>query len=283
MPAYELIPEWDGSIIFASRGCIRKCPYCAVPIIEGEICNLKYSIKNLIYPGHTNIIFWDNNILSAPNWRPIFDELIDLQKKVDFNQGLDARLITDEVSKKLAKIKIPIIRIAYDQRNIGKFVFRAIERMAAAGINKRKILCYVMYNFNDDPEDFLERVRDLLNWGVVAYPMRYQPILELPYALEKNSYIAPKWNKKQLEIVARLRRVVGCVGTFPPYRALVERVNQVKSLEELLYPEKKVRVGSKNDILLATPRIIAKQRPRWNGDPDWLRNLKSRKSPNGSH
>jgi hypothetical protein len=239
MPMYELVPNWDGSIIFSTRGCIRKCPFCAAPILEGELNHVKYSIKHLVYPSHTRIIFWDNNILGAPNWRSIMDELQEIGKKVDFNQGIDARKINDEVAERISHLKMKIIRLAYDQKNVGPAVQKAIEKLSAFGIKKRKILCYTMYNFTDDPQDLLERIRDLLNWGVAVYPMRYQPLTELPYALEKNTYVAPKWDKTQLETVAKLRRVVGYGGAFPPYKALVERVNEIANLDELLYPLKK--------------------------------------------
>jgi len=92
LPDYSLVPDWDGSIVFSSRGCNRSCPFCAVPVLEGRLNSVKHSIRHLIYPGHSRVIFWDNNILQSPGWRSIFEELKDLDLKVDFNQGLDARL-----------------------------------------------------------------------------------------------------------------------------------------------------------------------------------------------
>lgn len=58
----------------------------------------KSSIKHLIYPGHKKVTLWDNNILASPYWRNIFNELKELGVEVDFNQGLDARLLTQEVA-----------------------------------------------------------------------------------------------------------------------------------------------------------------------------------------
>ena len=279
MPAYELIPEWDGSIVFSSRGCVRKCPFCAVPILEGRVNNVKYSIRHLIYPKHTRVILWDNNILGAPNWRAIMDELHDLNLKVDFNQGLDARLITEEVAQRLSKLKMYVIRLAYDESRVRRAVESAIKRLSEVGIRRRKILVYTLYNFVDDPQDLFERIRDLLNWGVAAYPMRYQPILELPYSLKKNSYIAPKWDLRHLDIVARLRRVVGFGGAFPPYKALVDRFNEVNGFDELLYPmKKKTRRLSKGQMTLERKPVkkIKDKTPRWGGELDWMRTLNSR-------
>ncbi|MDW7990374.1 MAG: cobalamin-dependent protein [Archaeoglobaceae archaeon] len=228
MPAYDLVPNWDGSIIFASRGCIRSCSFCAVPKMEGSLNRIRDTIKTLVYPSHTRIILWDNNILASPKWRLIFDELKELNKKVDFNQGLDARLITDDVAERLARLKISIIRIAYDNRGEKNAIEKAIERLSSAGIRRRLVLVYVLYNFKDDPQDFFERVRHILELGAVAYPMRFEPI----DSLKKNSYIAPNWTAEQLEMVADARRVLGTNGAFPPHKGLLKKFRKAETFEK---------------------------------------------------
>ena len=263
MPAYDLVPEWDGSIIFASRGCNRHCPYCAVWRIEGRINRCKKSIKHLVWPKHTRIILWDNNILQSPYWRDIFDELIWFSQvrgmKIDFNQGLDARLITNEVAEKLSQMNLLCVRLSYDYKAMRRFVERAIEILAAHGIRKRKILVYVLYNYWDDPDDFFERVRDILNWGAVAFPMRYQPL----NALEKNKHVGPKWDEERLNMVAKFRRICGFGGTFPPYRWLVERFNKASCFDEAFTPPKR-----------APPHIRLRRAhrtyyPSWRRKEDW--------------
>jgi len=236
MPDYELVPEWDGSIVFSSRGCNRKCPFCAVPILEGKINSVKRSIKHLVYPNHTRIIFWDNNILQSPGWRDIFDELEELGKKIDFNQGLDARLITQDVAQRLARLKLDSgrctkVRLGYDLHGNGPFVKKAIERLNAAGMRGRAIMVYTIYNFADSPEDFLERVREVLSWGAVCYPMRYEP-LNGGSALEKNIYISPNWTPEEVEMVQRARRVLGYGGAFPPYEVLRKKLERASDFHE---------------------------------------------------
>ena len=232
MPDYELVPNWDGSIIFTSRGCNRKCPYCAVWRIEGSINSCKKSIKHLVYPKHTRIIFWDNNFLQNPHWRDICDELEELGKWVDFNQGLDARLITDEVAERLSRLKLGPntvkVRLGYDQPYEEKFVHRAIERLKAVGIKGRSVMVYILFNYNDTPDGFFERVRNVLNWGATAYPMRYIPL----DALDKNSYISPNWTREEVEMVQRARRVIGYGGAFPPYEGLVKKFNKARNFHE---------------------------------------------------
>ena len=235
LPDYSLVPEWDASILFSSRGCISRCRFCSVPQLEPEF-ETKDSIKHLIYPGHRKAILWDNNILASPYWHNIFNELEKLELEVDFNQGLDARLLTEEIALRLKQMNVPIVRLAYDSKGIKVPLKRAIDLLQNAGINGRRIIIYCLYGFLDTPLDFLERVTNLINWGVVAYPMRYQPLE--PYG--KDSYISLNWQPEQLEMIAKARRVIGCGGSFPPYEGLLKKLNNAKSFEEAfsLRPEK---------------------------------------------
>lgn len=227
-PDYSFTPEWDSSIMFATRGCIRKCAFCAVPRLEGKTWGPAESIRDLVYPTHKKVVLWDNNILGVPNWTDIIGELCELDLEADFNQGLDARLVTEEVAFELAKVRIRPIRMAYDIPNERKALERAIPALEAAGFKRRRMIVYTLYNFTDTPEDFLRRVVDLLSWGVVSYPMRYEPL----NSLTKNRYVSPHWTAEKLEMVARARRVIGAGGAFPPYRALVEKVVKAASFEE---------------------------------------------------
>ena len=69
---------------------------------------------------------------------------------------------------------------------------------------------------------------DLTDWGVVAYPMRYQPL----EPCVKDSYVSPNWTKEQLEMIARARRVIGYGGAFPPYEGLRRKLSDAKNFEE---------------------------------------------------
>lgn len=227
-PDYTLIPEWKSNILFASRGCIRKCGFCSVPRLEGNINNLKYSIKHLIRRDFRKIVFFDNNILATPNWSQIFDELIELGLEVDFNQGMDVRCVTDEVAKKLTKMKIPMIRLAYDYIGIRNSVHKAIEILKSNGIKGRRLVFYVLFNYIETPNQFFQKVRDLLDWGVVAYPMRYEPL----NTLEKGRFISPKWDTLRLDMVGRARRVIGFGGSFPPYKALVRKFDMAEDFDQ---------------------------------------------------
>jgi len=221
LPAWDLVPEWKSSIIFTSRGCPNKCKFCAVRCIEPVFKPLDVEIRNLIYPGHNKIIIQDNNILADKNhWEKIYRQLKEINLKVDFNQGLDASLIDEEVAFQLKSLKIDYIRIAYDSTADREFVKNAIINLKKVGIRGKNIFVYTLFNFEDSPEDFLNRVKDLMEWEVVVYPMRYEP----NNSLEKNKYIAPKWTAEELEMVAKARRVIGWGGALVPHEGLKKKI-----------------------------------------------------------
>ena len=240
LPDYTLVPEWvssrSASILFSHRGCIRACSFCAVPALEGKPKQVRPTtrVKHLIADGHKRVILWDNNILGESHWREVIDELRTLDLEVDFNQGLDARLVTEDVAATLRGVNIPTIRLAYDFVNMGDAVYRAVRFLKKAGLTDRRlrhICCYVLYNYKDSPIDLYRRVRDLLEWGVSAYPMRYQP-LKGEHAFEKDSYVSPGWTPEQLDMVAAARRVIGYGGAFPPYEGLVNKFKEAARADD---------------------------------------------------
>ena len=241
IPDYSLVPEWsDGaraaSILFSHRGCIRSCAFCAVPALEGKPFQARPTtrVKHLIHPNHKRVILWDNNILGESHWLEVINELKEMNVEVDFNQGLDARLVTEEVAEALKGLKLPTIRLAYDFPAMEKAVKKAVMHLKGTGLTNRRfrhICCYVLYNYKDTPADLFKRVSDLLAWGVSAYPMRYQP-LNGEYAFEKDSYIAPTWTKEELEMVATARRVIGYGGAFPPYEGLFRKFADANSFHD---------------------------------------------------
>lgn len=250
MPAYDILEDvekwkdWDASILFTTRGCIRNCPFCIVPKLEGKLRPVIKDIRRHIYPEHKRVILWDNNFLASPDWKKIIKELIDLDLVVDFNQGLDARLMNEEKASMLAKLRMKLIRMAYDDIKEKKAITKAVNLLSEFGVNKRKIFIYALYNFydprrhyGDTPSTFFERIKYIAELGCVSYPMRYEP----PYSLKKNQYVSPFWTAEKLEMIAKARRVLGYGGAFPPYEGLVKKFQKARNFEEAfsLYPPKK--------------------------------------------
>jgi hypothetical protein len=275
-PDYRLVPKWESTILFASRGCVRKCGFCSVPKLEGQLSHLQPSVAQLVRRGHKKVVFFDNNILAAENWRELFEELATLQVEVDFNQGMDARCVTDEVAEKLSRMNIPIIRLAYDYVGIKNYVEQAIVKLKSHHIRGRRLVFYVLHNYVDTPEDFYHKIRDLLNWGVIAYPMRYEPLC----TLEKGHYVSPKWTMKELNMVATARRVLGYGGAFPPYGKLVEKFNKAKNFHEAFslfeiakdsraLPREGLREMALEHEILVQPRRNKEYFPSWRREQDW--------------
>ncbi len=254
LPSYDILKwvdkwkDWNKSIVFTTRGCIRKCPFCVVPKIEGRMKEPKFSVLPMIHPEHNEVVIWDNNFLASPFAKDILIELRDGGYRADFNQGLDARLMTEEFAGLLADIKSPSIHMAYDWPWEGPYISKAIDFLSNAGYRKRNLIFYVLHNFydfkyekGDTPADFFHRIRDLTDWGASAYPMRYIPL----DSLTRSGFISPLWTAEQLEMIADARRVLGYAGTFVPYKGFVDKILSASTFEEAmeLRPKRNISKG----------------------------------------
>lgn len=212
------------------------------------------SIRHLVVPGHRKVILWDNNLLGAANWRNLIAELKEIGLPVDFNQGLDARRITEEVAQEFIGLRIDPVRMAYDVPSERKALERAIPALARAGFKLRDMIVYVLYDFQDSPEEFLERLCDLMEWGVVAYPMRFEPL----DSLKKNQHIGSKWTTEQLGMIAKARRVIGYGGAFPPHDGLRKKFLEARNFEDAftLRPIKRMDSAGVHDRLVAITSAV---------------------------
>lgn len=178
--------KMKSSISFTSRGCLRNCKFCNVRTLEPDFF-VKNDWENDIDENLPAITFWDNNWLASPNVQSDCEKLNKLGKRVDFNQGLDARLFDNDKAKLLSTINLDPVRFAFDSIEYEKSVMKAIK-LAKKYFNS-EIRVYVLYNFKDTPEDFFHRI-DLLNReGVMAFPMEYRPPTE-----QKKKVPSYHWN-----------------------------------------------------------------------------------------
>jgi len=176
----------NASITFTSRGCPRKCRFCNVGTVEPEFF-VKDDWEKDISPALPRIVFWDNNWLASPSVGDDCEKMLRLGKTVDFNQGLDARLYDEGAARMLGKIRVNPIRFAFDDISCEKHILRAIR--LAKKYAKTDIRVYVLYNFNDTPEDFYHRISLLNKRGALAFPMEYRA----PTAL-KVRFPGKHWN-----------------------------------------------------------------------------------------
>lgn len=135
---------------------------------------------------------------------------------IDFNQGVDARLVTDEKMKKLSQVNIRPLRIAFDHYEQKDIYIKAIESAAKYGI--KDLSNYLLYNFKDKPEELYYRMRinvDLceeLDVTIYSFPMKYHPIDD-PDFYDNRDYIGEYWNRKFIRAVqAVLNSTKGKIG-----------------------------------------------------------------------
>ena len=243
LPAYDILnwvdkwKGWDRSIVFTSRGCIRKCQFCVVPKVEGGMRDQKPSILDLMHPSHKKVTIWDNNFLASPYAKSMLKELIDHGIETDFNQGLDARLMDEETAALLSDVKSKSIHMAYDWPWEGPYIQKAINLLGNAGYKKKNLIFYMLYNFwdeqhkkGDTPEDFLLRLKNLMKWGASVYPMRFIPL----NSLTRTGYVSPLWTPEKLEMIADARRVLGFAGTWVPYKALADKFLYSDTFEQAM-------------------------------------------------
>ena len=144
-----------------TTGCPRRCPYCAVPRIEGDLIEL------LEWPDRPVIM--DNNLLAASEKH--FDRVMDRLVKwrdVDFNQGLDSRLMTDYHASRLSELKTPTIRLALDSANRFDIWEVALNRLLDAHVPVRSIRSYALIGFDTGPKEAWERCRTITSYGIKA-------------------------------------------------------------------------------------------------------------------
>lgn len=193
-PDYTLFPDLNHSIGYTTRSCPRKCAWCMVWRIEKEFL-IKKNWRDMIDISKPKIIFWDNNFLASPI-EHITDVLIQCAEwnlPIDFNQGLDARIFNEEHAQLFSKTKIIPLRFAFDDMNEDKFVQDALK--LAGKYDIRDTSCYVLYNFNDKPEDFWYRCKELVKLHCDAFPMKFQPL----NAKVKDKFIGKHWTQQRLD------------------------------------------------------------------------------------
>lgn len=174
-PDYSLYPELTKDTVygFMSRGCPRGCDFCHVEAKEGRKA---YKAADLpeFWRGQKNIVLFDPNPIACKEWKDILSQLIDSKSWVDFSQGVDIRLMTEEKAEMIKQIKTKNIHFAWDIYQDKDAVipkFKEFKRIT--GWDKRKLTVYVLTNFNTTIEQDLERIYILRDLGYWPYVMIY--------------------------------------------------------------------------------------------------------------
>lgn len=187
---------------FTTRGCPNRCPFCAVPIIEGEFRELA---DWLVRP-----VVCDNNLLAAS--RKHFDRVIDRLKAmpyVDFNQGLDARLFKPHHARRIAELKGIRVRFAFDSLSAESAAADALALSRKHGL--RDFGMYCLIGFRETPEQARYRLEKVREWGFWPMPMRFQSL----DCLQKDAHIDLGWTERELRRMMRYYSRLQWLGHVP--------------------------------------------------------------------
>lgn len=186
LPLYECEHAYG----FLTRGCPNSCSWCVVPRKEGGI--RAYDTIERILQGRKSAVLMDNNVLASPHGLGEIENIARLRVKVDFNQGLDARLIVKDegIAELLGKVRwLRPARLACDTDEMMGVVEKAVGLMRKHGVTRRRYFVYVLAK---DVESGVRRARFL--WDKLKVDPFIQPYRDL------NSDILPS---KELRELAR--------------------------------------------------------------------------------
>lgn len=208
-PDYSLYPELtkDTAYGFMSRGCPRGCDFCHVEAKEGRMA-VKVADLSEFWRGQKNIVLLDPNITACKDWKELFQQLIDSGAWVDFSQGVDIRLMTDEKAEMIKQIKTKNIHFAWDRYEDKEIVvpkFKMFKELT--GWDKRKLTVYVLTNFDTTIEQDLERIYTLRDLGYWPYVMIYD-----------KEHTKPDDTARRLQRWVNMRAVFERVQRFEDYK-----------------------------------------------------------------
>ena len=265
VPDYEILshidysyPVNDAYFGYASRGCVRNCSFCGVPKLEGmqrempPLTNLVEGVTER-HGEKKDLVLMDNNITASLRYKEVIAEIRDLgftpgakltrsgnrpvKRRVDFNQGVDARILakSDMFLREMSTICISPLRIAFDHIGVRKVYEKSIRMAADNQITS--LSNYMLYNFMDTPTDLYQRMRlniDLneeLGIRIWSFPMRYQPV-----TLKDRSHVGKNWNRYYLRsFQIMLQATRGVVSGSPSFflRAYGESAEEFERLLRL--------------------------------------------------
>ena len=174
-PDYSLYPELtkDTAYGFLTRGCPRGCAFCHVGCKEGKQSRKVADLPEF-WNGQKNIVLLDPNLLAAKGNGELLGQLADSKAWVDFSQGLDIRLMTEQKAELLKQIKVKMVHFAWDNYAEGNIIVPKLRAFKEyTGWDIRKMGVYVLVGYNSTLEEDLERIYTLRELGYWPYVMVY--------------------------------------------------------------------------------------------------------------
>lgn len=176
-PDYSLYRIKNRAYGFLTRGCPRNCAFCIVTQKEG---NRSHKVADLTewWNGQHYIELLDPNILACPEWEDLFGQLAESGAVINYSQGLDVRLMTEEKAAAIARTRYNGIHFAWDRMEDemsvkrGLDFFREHSEKRFSG-SKYAATVYVLVNFDTSPEEDKERIYWLRDNGFDPFVMVY--------------------------------------------------------------------------------------------------------------
>lgn len=212
MPDYSLYGITDTAYGFLTRGCPRGCAFCIVAGKEGRRSR-KVADLTEFWSGQGNIVLNDPNILACREWRDLLGQLADSGAAVDFNQGLDARLLSPSKCEALNAVRTKEVHFAWDRYEDKRRVLPKLEMFAELcpqRMHGHAAIVYVLVNHTSTLAQDLERIYTLRELGFWAYVMVY----DKPHAAPIYHHMQ-RWCNNRF-IFARCPRFEDYGRTVPP-------------------------------------------------------------------
>lgn len=197
-PDYSLYPMYGDAYGFLTRGCVNKCSFCIVPRKEGFI--RKHADITEFLCGRRTATLMDNNVIASDWGLNQIEKIISLGVKVDFNQGIDCRIIAKDknVARLLSRVKWKrFLRMAYDNSAITDEVTTAIAYLKEAGIPNYKLFFYMLVK-DGQIEDAERRALYLDSLGCVPFAMPYRNLDSNQPPTNEQKHFAWWVNKRQI-------------------------------------------------------------------------------------
>lgn len=182
---YTLYPAFDASIGFTQRGCRLRCGFCVVPSKEGKprsVNTIAQLWRGDPWPRHLHLL--DNDFFGQPEdqWKARCEEIIAGGFRVCLNQGINVRMITEEVAPWIARLpyyddqfKTRRLYTAWDNLKDERIFFRGVDLLEAAGVSPTHLLVYMLVGFAKDEtlDAIMYRFHRMTERGMRPYPMVY--------------------------------------------------------------------------------------------------------------
>ena len=185
-PDYSLYPDCDYAIGYITRGCPNHCRWCVVPRKEGAIKPYR-TWQQLVRPDSDKLVLMDNNILACEYGIKQLESLIDSGYKIDLNQGMDARLVTDDIAQILSKLKwIKYLRFSCDTTAQIEHIQKTAEMLGKRGIKPYRLFIYLLVTEDlNNAEYRVEQLKKLRGITIYAQAERKLDGKSEPNALQK--------------------------------------------------------------------------------------------------